>query len=130
MTPAAGVLAGTRLEPLITIKVFCAIVVLPLAVVTEVIVEVPALGCVMEPEPVNVNVAPLGLRAKLALSDPVAPLKIPVPPVMVQDKMVGASPKRSNSAEKEATKLSLALKANVNAPWIAPGAPRGTLAPL
>src|SRR5580704_16845246 len=116
MTPLAGVLAGTRLEPLITMNVFCAIVELPFAVVTEVIVDVPDLGCVIEPDPVSVQVVLLGLRAKLALSDPVAPLKIPVPPVMVQGRLVGALLKRLNTAEKDATKLSVALKVKVNAP--------------
>jgi hypothetical protein len=55
INPAAGVFAGTRFEPLITIKVFCAMFDPPLAVLTDVITE---------PPPVVPPFAPASVTAK------------------------------------------------------------------
>src|SRR6202044_2666591 len=73
MTPAEGVLAGTRFVPRITIKSFCAIVGLPKAVSTEVIVGIPGAGWINVPEPVSANVPSL-FNVMFAARVPVAPL--------------------------------------------------------
>ena len=51
----------------------------------------------------------------MAARDPVAPLNIPVPPVMVQGKLSGVLMKL-DASENDAMKLSFALNTNVNAP--------------
>jgi hypothetical protein len=52
---------------------------------------------------------------RVAASDPDAPLKAPVPPVMTDGRLI-VWPNKLNVKEKEATKLSLALSTNVSSP--------------
>src|ERR1700733_10120681 len=84
--PAAGVFAGTRFVPLITIKVFWAMFEPPLAVLTEVITEPPPVApvaaasvTVQETPPIEIvtlkaTLALLGAATRVRLPDPVPEL--------------------------------------------------------
>ena len=78
-TPPAGVLAGTRLVPWISIQPFGAIALGPHAVLTAVMTGVPAAGCVTVP----LMVSWLLSEESVTVAVPLAPLKAPVPPVIV-----------------------------------------------
>src|SRR5579872_5103712 len=82
VTPAAGVLAGTRLVPLICNQVLSAITDCPKAVFTEVMMGAPAAAVVMVPEPCAVK-APELFWPSVRVNDPVAPANAPVPPETV-----------------------------------------------
>ena len=82
--PAAGVVAGTRFAPLITIKVFCAMLGPPLAVPTEVMTEAPPVGgaapawVAVKDTPAMVSVA-LKLAVELLASTVRITEPVPVP---------------------------------------------------
>ena len=116
ITPAAGVLLGTRFGPCICTHAFGAINgASEPAVLMEVIVgrTLPAGGCVRVPDPVKVNVC-LDVLVTVRVAEPVAPANTPVPPVTLEGKVYEFWFR--SDIEKKTMKESLALRVNVAVP--------------
>jgi hypothetical protein len=87
----------------------------PKAVFTDVIIGTPDGGWVIVPEPVKLNVLPSAFKVRFAAREPVAPRKMPVPPVIVEGRLTEEILKTLGKTN-EALKLSFALKTNVSMP--------------
>src|SRR5947209_16423985 len=88
-TPVEGVLAGTRLVPLITVHELGAISLPPNAVVTSVMRGRPVAPVVTAPLPVKVTEVPSGETEIFTVTEPVAPAYAPVPPVITSFRLGG-----------------------------------------